>query len=309
MKVKSLCMTFIGLLGSIATSNAMDGRYLTDGRPGSSSALAPYQKSTSQSASVDVDFSNASQQKLTVTTQLSNGDYVKADMIVQYLGQDRYGLPNFLDYLEHCITSYVPGMKLNAQHEITISDEDILNIEQFGKYAVQNLFFTSFRDNQIASAPFKEFKSKHEKAFDIFHYDDNCLMFALMYYLDKPESTSVEIKNTYYKYNNLTFSFSPCQDKESGKVVPISFKERDLSYDSPAKVDQSSSDTMNRYLSAYMNIYDALYKFSVFKVSENNFRIMVKLSSKQSSSGFYGSGSDNPYEVRKVTNFMLQIKK
>jgi hypothetical protein len=212
-----------------------------------------------------------------------------------------YGLPHFIEYLNGCLAQYKPGMNLNTTKEIVITGEDSIALSAFAKYLPNNLFYTWIKtdDIRLLTPEFKKFKDSKDRPFGFYNYDDNCIMFSMMYY-----PGTVEIENTYYKYNNLKFSFTPCpeEQKTAGKKVEdFTLKSSDITYQSSARLHSDTKDT----LAVNCGGFSAIYQYAVFKMEDGLYRLNVKLSTNDSNSLL---GLSVNYEDRKITNFLLRIK-
>jgi len=253
------------------------------------------------SVSENVDFSNAHQMQVKNTIQVGTNEFIRFQGLVQYVGNNMYGLPHFMEYLNHAIANYKPGTPLNTPKEIVITEEDKIKVTNFKKYFVDNCFELRLRDHEVTSE-FSKFMSSNEKGFGSHRFNDNPVIYALMYFFDR-NTSEVQIKDKYRSYNNYNFTFLPCTDKESGAKMDLTFDGGVIPSYSSSVTLSSEADTLKSILYSGMNGYNALYKFAMFKVAEDTFRLNIKLSSQESMYSSYSA----PYIDQKIANIFLKI--
>lgn len=264
-------------------------------------------KDDSNEPSKEPNFTSAAQSKIKIAQQVSESEYVQVEGVARVLGNSIYGLPDFVDYLTQCVAQYKPGIKLNSQREIKITEEDTINLKYFSKYVLETLFGKDIYDTYKLTPKFEKFKTRNKTSFDDFSYSNNPVLFSLMYYFEDKENTDpVEISLSNYKsYNELKFKFFPCSDDESGiHIDDFHFSQNEMPYyfHQSLKV-QDSRDTLRHYLTkgTYNTILDALYKFDIYKIEKDTYRVKVKLSSKE-------NAYSDKFTDRKISNFVLKTK-
>lgn len=316
MKARLAYTTLMSLLIGSGISNATDNFKLPYGIEGSNQ-LTSYQGTSNPSGNKDLtvqnaDFSNASQQKVKITFPISSNEIVQIDGMVKYLGDDLYGLPHFIEYLQECTKQYKPGMKLSAEKEIVISTEDSININIFGKYVLETLFQRigynrNGADRTLAPLAFEKFLDEKKAPFGNYEYARNPIVFSLMYYHSMSSEANpqepVQIVNNSKNYENLKFTFLLCpseQNDKGKKMETFSFKEKDISSSSFITLHPNTTDTITKNLSSDWTSLQAKYQFTPFKIDEELYRIRILLSTKDSPT--------SDFEDRKVANFLLRVK-
>lgn len=320
MRIKLICKAFLCLALICEMTNASQ-KYLTDGN-GDDRQLAHVtsgitslnmgQTSGRDSKNIRgpvADFTNASQTKMTLVRSTEDNQNFQFEGVLRYLGDDVYGLPHFKEYIEACVAQYKPGMKLSAPTEIKITVEDDIYLRNLGKFIFDNFFLHLFyqdKNTTIRPPKFIKMLESNERALKNFQYNENILLYGLMYYFDQPQAEPVHIEAKYNNYNNFKFEFTPYTTKELGTKINFLFDSGVNPFNSQVTLDSLSKDTLLNplhFLAPYPSIYTpASFKFSFFKLEEATFRMNVVMSTKENDHA-------QTYTPQKITNITVRIKK